>query len=183
MKTKEVTRSEDQENRMEEIQIAHLAGVFDASGVITIRLAKNSSYKINYTANPAIQIIRPDEDDPLLGKLMAYCEDERVKHNIAEIEHGKKRDNLSVKLETTYNDSIRRFLKPLVPYLVTNYIDAEIMLQEALPVFENCDVKTKSGFLRMMETADKLRTNKRGQIKYTTDYFEEKWPEIEPASI
>ena len=177
MKPQNVTDTEPKLNSMENDQIAHLAGVFDAVGGARINVVKDSDYRLDYMLQPMLRLQRPNEDDPLLGKLMAYCDEYSVRYSITESSHGRDRDSTSIRWVVIHPDSVERFLEPMMGYLVTNYIRAELMLTEALPAIRDDEYLTKRGFYELMGVADKMRegTSPQSKPKYTQEYFGDLW--------
>jgi hypothetical protein len=170
-------RGEDNPD-VEENEIAHLAGVLDAVGTVTVHVSKNDKYSIGYQYQAVVRIIRPmDDSDPIMGKLMAYCDELGVRTSISEKSHGPDRDSQSYELHIKNPDSIRRFLEPMVPYLVTKYEPVVIMLEQIVPRLEDGLHRNKEGFYELMEFADMIREdNRRGtELKYTQSYFEDEW--------
>jgi len=172
-----VTEAEPESYSVEEEQIAHLAGVFDAVGGITVNVIHDTDYRLDYTIQPMLRLLRPDENDPLLGKLMAYCDENAIKYSISEKSHGEERESTSVEWLVKNPESIRQFLEPMLPYLVTQYEKAVVMLEQIVPRIEDGLHREKSGFLEIMEFADMIRqSNRRGtELKYTREYFEDEW--------
>lgn len=163
---------------MEDTEIAHLAGVFDAIGTATVHITKNDRYTIGYQFQAILRLIRPkDDSDPLMGKLMAYCDENGVRYSISEKSHGANQDTESYEWVCKNPESIRRFLEPMVPYFVTNYEGAVLMLEQVIPRMEDNQHQEKGGFYELMGIADQLRrSNRRGpDVKYDQDYFAEKW--------
>jgi hypothetical protein len=75
---------------MDDKNIAHLVGVLDAVGIVTVHVSKNDKYSIGYQYQAVARIIRPiDENDPILGKLLAYCDENGIKYSLSEKSHGK----------------------------------------------------------------------------------------------
>jgi len=165
-----LTETETVQYSMETPEVAHLAGVFDAGGNITVEIAPNQSQRINYTYRPTLQISLSTDDEPLLGKLVAFCDEYRIKYNL-------KENDSTTRLIIRDKGSIERFLEELSPYLVTTYEDARIMLQIVLPAVRNGDHRSKDGFYQLMKMADRLReSNKtRSNVKYDQEYFAEEW--------
>lgn len=177
METQNVTETEAEMDSVEDIQIAHLAGAFDAIGGVTLRVVKDTDYRLDYTLEPMLRLLRPNEDDPLLGKLMAYCDDEGVRYTINEKSHGADRESTSIEWVVKHPDSVERFLEPMMDYLVTNFFRAELMLEVVIPAIRDGKHREKQGFYELMEVAEKLREGKtlRKEPKYTQEYFADKW--------
>lgn len=163
---------------MEETDVAHLAGVFDAVGTITVHISKNSRYTIGYQYQAVVRMVRPkDDSDPLMGKVMAYCEENGVQYSISEKTQTNHETSKSHELFIKNPESIRRFLEPMMPYFVTQYDRAGIMLAEIIPRIEDGKHQTKEGFYELMRFADALRSpdRKGPEPKYTQEYFEDEF--------
>jgi len=165
-----LTETETVQYSMETPEIAHLAGVFDIAGNITIEVSKDSDYAIGYQLRPDIQLQQLGENNPIVGKIMEYCDEEVIKYYIVE-------ENSKVQFRIQKEHSVKLFLEPMMPYLVGNYIEAELMLTEILPAMADGKDKTKNGFYELIGMAEKLRrsTNQRKKPKYTQEYFAEEW--------
>jgi hypothetical protein len=177
MKTKQVTQLAVEPRSMEEKNIAHLAGVFDAVGNINLIISKDSSYRLGYNLRPTLKLYRPNEDDPVLGELVGYCEDNGVRYTITERTHGEEQDTVSIKWVVKHPDSIQRFLEPMMDYLLSHLIEAELMLTQILPAIEADKHRDREGFYELVGLADELRSRsqKGGNVKYTQEYFAEEW--------
>jgi len=159
-------------------EIAHLAGLLDAVGTVTVHVSKNDKYSIGYQYQAVVRVIRPmDDNDPILGKLLAYCDENGVKYSLSETSHGKDWDSKSYEWLCKNPESIRRFLEPMLPYLVTQYKRSVIMLEQIVPRMEDGLHLKKEGFYELMEFADMIRDgNTRGtERKYDQESFGEEW--------
>lgn len=174
MTTQKITDVHDELNSMEETQKAHLAGAFDAIGGIALRFEKDSSYRLNYSIRPDLRFQRGNNDDPILGKLMSYCDENMVKYRIGEksgTDQGER-----IVWEVTKVDDVERFLEPLMKYFVTSYFRAELMLEVVLPAFRKDQHLEKEGFYELVGIAEKLREGKQLRVepKYTQEFFRER---------
>lgn len=162
---------------MEPTDIAHLAGVFDAVGSVTVHVTKNQKYSLGYQYQPLVRLHRPPDHEALLGKFSAYADDQGVRYHISEKSHGGDRTSQSYEFVVNDAESIRRFLAPMMPFLVTNLEPADIMLGQVLPAIEADDHRSKHEFVKLMGPADRLReaTQKGADPKYTQAYFEDEW--------
>lgn len=162
---------------MEDTSIAHLAGVFDTIGTVTVHVSENDKYRIGYQFQPVLRLIRPMNDDPLLGKVMAYCEENGVRYSLSEKSHGPGADTKSHEWVCKDPDSIERFFEPMLPYLVTKYEPAMVMIKEITPRVKDDKHLEKEGLYELMEYADMIREPiRRGtEIKYSQKYFEKEW--------
>ena len=160
---------------MEETNIAHIAGVIDAVASITIHISREDSYAMGYRYKPMVRLYRPEKDSPLMGKLDAYCEDECVNYSLSK-EKREKSEVFNLRIdEPRY---IRRFLKPLMPHLVSKYKVALLMF-DVLVRMEEGEHENYSGFYNLVGLADELRSYARhgAKPKYTQEYFREEWSE------
>ena len=176
MDTDKIKPIYDKLHRVKTTQTAHLAGVFDSAGSIRLRVKKDSDYTLGYTLRPKLRLGRPTDEDPVLGKLLAYCDENGVKYSI--IESNKRDDGTSaIKWVVTDPDSIEQFLEPMMDYLVTNYFRAEMMLDVILPAIRDGKHTNKEDFYELVGLADELRDDQtaRKDAKYTQEYFEDKW--------
>jgi len=157
-------------------QVAHLAGVFDATGRITAHVIDGGGTRIGYRIEPLLRLQRPPWDAPLFGKLDAYCEDEAIRHSMFERQSG---DRERLIFEVKHPESIRRFLTPMMDYFVSKHREATIMLEDVLPVIEADEHLEKQGFYDLMGHVDTLRSTARygGDPKYNQSYFAEEWGE------
>jgi 5-methylcytosine-specific restriction protein A len=155
---------------MQQDQIAHLAGAFDVGGNITVKIDQADRYKIGYRMLPLLSFTRPSDKDPILGKLMSYCSEQVVRYRLMET------SNDGAKLHITDPNSVENFLDPFREYLVTMYLESEVMLQEVLPAIRDDQHKTKEGFYELMGAVDELRASNKGRDpKYTKTYFAKRW--------
>lgn len=162
---------------MEDAQIAHLAGLFDAVGGITVHVTKSSNYAVGYRYQPVLRLNRSTADEALIGKLIAYCEDQSVQFSLSEKD--KTGDGDTTSYEWTVKDPvhIERFLEPMMPYLVSRYEEASLMLEIIVPAVKKGAHREKEGFYELMDVADRLRSSARygPDVKYTKDYFADEW--------
>ena len=163
---------------MEDTEIAHLAGFIDAVGSVTVHVSKNDSYKLGYNYTPVVRASRPmNDNDPLLGKLLEYADEQGVRYSLSEKSHAKDRDSMSYEFFCKRPDGVKRFLEPLLPYLVAKYEPALILLEHVIPRIEDGLHLEKEGFYELMEFADAIRQNDRQKSikKYDQEYFANEW--------
>jgi len=160
---------------MEDIHIAHLAGVFDAVGTITGHITKKESQQFNYRFDPLVRLYRPADQEALLGKFDAYCEEQTLQYSSSVIDRsGTETYVMNIKKP----DAIERFLMPMMPYFAVKHEYAEIMLDRVLPLVRTDQHLTKEGFYELVGYTEILReTGRHGTAKYTQEFFEEEWEE------
>lgn len=165
---------------VDETDIAHLAGVLDAAGTVMVHVTKNKRYSIGYQYSAVVKISRPaNDDDPLLGKLLAYCDENGVRYKLSKDSNKEDSDSKSYRWVCNKPDDIERFLEPLLPFLVSEYESAVIMIEQIIPRMKDGLHTEKEGFYELMEFADTVReSNPRRRspgLKYDQDYFAETW--------
>lgn len=168
---KEISSIGKQLYAVQDTDVAHLAGLVDGAGTITVHIGRDKNYLVGYRYNPIVRLSRPQEDKSTLGKLDAYAEDYGVQYLLSE------EDEHHTTFKVTNHDSIRRFLEPLMEYLVTRHSEAGLMLHEILPALERDDHQERERFYELVGYADTLRNvqSKGRNPKYTQDYFESEW--------
>jgi len=160
---------------MNDEQIAHLAGVFDAIGAATVNVTKNDRYSLGYQFQPTVRFQRPSDDEALMGKFTAFAEERGVRYHISEIEH-PNREYTSYRLFVREPESIERFLTPLQDHLVTSFTQVSLLLN-ILPAVKDGYHTSREGFFDLMDAADAIRTKnyRSSEPKYTKEYFAEEW--------
>lgn len=164
---------------MDETDLAHLAGVIDAIGTVTVRVSKSERYSIGYHYQAVAQVSRPaNDDDPLLGKLLAYCDEYGAGYKLTEVSDDDG-GGISYRWACNSPDDIERFLEPLLPFLVTEYESSVLMIEQILPRMEDGLHTEKEGSYELMEFADIVRASnprrRSPELKYDQDYFAEAW--------
>jgi hypothetical protein len=121
-----------------------------------------------------LRISRRNEDDPIFGMLMEYCEENGViKYNISE------RQN-SIVWITKNKEDIKRFLSPMREYFVSSYERAELMTGVIIPSLEDGKHTEKETFYELVGVVDQMRKGKRSlSVKYDQEYFAEEWSVLE----
>lgn len=162
---------------MQNDQIAHLAGVFDAVGAITVHVSKKEDRRIGYSFSPLVSMTRPTTQERLRRKLDAYCEANAVQHSVGKKTRPDSQDAFLFEVKSP--EAIRRFLHPMKGYFVVQDENVTIMLEEILPRVEADEHLTKPGLYELMGYADVLRETSRygGTAKYTQSYFADLWRE------
>lgn len=156
---------------MEDEELAHLAGLVDGAGSISVHVNADSNYRLGYRYQPLFRLFRNPDETTILGKLDAYCDEYGIRYNIVE------KTEETIVFEVTHQESIARFLEPLIQWLVSRYDDALLMLDTILPAIEDGRLETEEGFYEMVGYADTLRSRSRSgsQAKYTQEFFENEW--------
>lgn len=162
--------------RMNERQLAHLAGAFDGLGNIRIEFNKRENGDISYEVVPFVQLRAVKENDPLFGKFLDYCTREGVE------ETTRSKSNIQEKIILVVRDreNIVSFLDPLMPYLVTQWEPARVMVHTVIPMMEKGKHRTEDGIVTLAKINDEFREYSRrrhssSQVKYTEEYFREEF--------
>lgn len=155
---------------MEDIEVAHLAGLFDGVGTVTVHIGRDANYAIGYRVQPLVYITQHEDHTAMLGKLDAFAEDYHIHHTMVEM------SGPTIRFELSKPRSIERFLKKLLPYVVTQTEPSWLMLDEILPMIREDRHKTEDGVYKIAGVADKLRDSPHGGADptYTQKYFKEK---------
>jgi len=153
-------------------EIAHLAGVLDAAGRVTVHVHKNDGYRLGYELVPVIRITINTNDELLLGKLYAYADENGV-----HVKEYERKNASSTVLGVRDRRSIERFLEPMVDYLVTNFEAAMLLLEEILPRIEAGEHLERESFMQLVELVEPIRLPARNKQSYDLAYFEDLWSE------
>jgi hypothetical protein len=163
---------------VEDTDLAHLAGYYDAVGNITVHISQTDDYNIGYQFQPVLRLNSPvNDDNPIIGKLMEYCEQNGVKYSLSEKAQSNDPEKKTYEWFCKNPASIKRFLEPLMRYLVTQFEISVVMVEEIIPRIEDGRHLEKDGFFELMEFADLIRESNRqhARMKYTREYFAEEW--------
>jgi len=110
---------------------------------------KDDEFSIGYRFTPTLSISRNEKKEVVLGMVDEYCEDHGV------IYRTENRTNGSSQIIIYQPESIKRFIEPIFSGLIQQQDEAEIMLDEILPMVEDGKHTTKRG---MFEIAGHLDT-------------------------
>lgn len=155
---------------------SYVAGLFDAEGTVSSVVAQRDNSAVDYHTDPRCRITHT-ENDPLIEKLKEFCDsvgvEPHVYHN-RQVDNEKHADTFQ--FDITGKSDVRAFLEALKPNLVVKRQQAQIMLDEILPLLASNTHSTRRGFLRVMSWVDALNSYKGGtRGKYNLEYFEELW--------
>jgi len=156
---------------VKDTEVAHLAGVFDVAGSIKLAVYKDESYKINHSMQARVRIRRPVDDDILIGKLMDCAEENGVRYGISEI---RSEEPERIEFAVKRPESVKRFIEPLLPYLVVKFEKGMVLAEEVIPRMKNKQHTNKTGFLELMDFVEDFYSGAR-EPKYTREYFESLW--------
>ncbi|ACM57225.1 LAGLIDADG family homing endonuclease [Halorubrum lacusprofundi] len=158
---------------MEEHWMWYLTGMVDSVGVFSGKIKKDDEFSIGYRFTPTLSISRNEKKEVVLGMVDEYCEDHGV------IYRTENRTNGSSQIIIYQPESIKRFIEPIFSGLIQQQDEAEIMLDEILPMVEDGKHTTKRGMFEIAGHLDTLRESvfrgKKG--KYTQGYFGHEWQE------
>lgn len=150
-------------------------GLFDGEGSLSAKVRKNNSTTHGYSI-AASSTIKHTNYDAVLESLCGFAEHINIDYSVRHVEprDGNHADQFSFRVST--RDNVRRYLSELKPHLVLKRKQAEIMLDEIIPALERGQHTDRRGFLRVMESIDRMNAMKGGDRgKYTVEYFEDKW--------
>jgi hypothetical protein len=135
-----------------------------------VHVSANERYKIDYELRPRVRIKVPSEDTTILGKFDAYCEEYGVKYGSSTSQNSEAEI-----IEIRNPESIRRFLEPVLPWLVARFEEADLMADEIAPAVEAGRHQEKEGFLELLERSAPLRSSPKSGAGHTVEEFEERW--------
>jgi hypothetical protein len=159
---------------MNDNELAQLAGYLDGTGTISMVISKEPQYNLGYGMTPVISINPKHDDDLMQGKLLKYCEKQDID---AKIQQGSSNPRIRIEGQ----DSVERFLEPLMEHLVTKFEQASLLLHEILPRMDDGHHLQEETFIKLMELVDKLRSynqNRGTNVKYDREHFVEEWGEV-----
>jgi len=135
---------------MEEHWMWYLTGMVDSVGVFSGKIKKDDEFSIGYRFTPTLSISRKKKE-VVLGMVDEYCEDHGV------IYRTENRTNGSSQIIIYQPESIKRFIEPIFSGLIQQQDEAEIMLDEILPMVEDGKHTTKRGMFEIAGHLDTLR--------------------------
>jgi exonuclease VII small subunit len=160
---------------MVSIQHTQVAGVFDAEGWVGVSIVERPDRGIGYRAEPSAMIDQTGSGGRLVGALEEWCHANNIKSStyVNEMD-GNRHDQFSLRIRNP--TEVRSFLEAIESKLIVKYEQAQIMLDEILPIFEEGRHNTKRGLLEVVEAKEKMDSYKGGNRgKYTMEYFEDIW--------
>lgn len=159
-----------------ELSNTYPAGFFDAEGTLLTTVKESNNYDVGSSFLIQAQTTQTGPKIPGLEKLKLYCEQVDANYTLRHKE--KRKENHADQWTITVSgvEAVEKFLSGLLPHLATKRPQAEIMLNDIIPLVKRKEHLNRRGFLRVMKHADKLNEFKGGKRgKYSLDYFEEKW--------
>lgn len=161
------------------------AGLIDGEGTIAVTTNKSSSHSIGYRTRSVCTISQHFSHLPPLFRyhilLYEFCNSIGITYNYSVDNYN---GNVSHEWRTSSLDDVKTLLDTIQPYLLLKTHQAKIFLEEIYPIMSCGKHNTKTGFLKVMKSADKmaeLRDSNTGDAsrKYNYEYFTEKlgWSE------
>lgn len=132
---------------MEEHWMWYLTGMVDSVGVFSGKIKKDDEFSIGYRFTPTLSISRNEKKEVVLGMVDEYCEDHGV------IYRTENRTNGSSQIIIYQPESIKRFIEPIFSGLIQQQDEAEIMLDEILPMVEDGKHTTNGECSRLLDTS------------------------------
>lgn len=156
---------------MEDNWLWYLVGVYDTAASFTVSITKQDDMAIGYDLHPEIHLSRPENKKIVFGMANEYCEENGVGYRM------DQRPNSIEKLVIQGEYNIKDFLTPIIDGFVQQREQAEIMLDEIVPIFIEEKNFTKEGVIELMDSVDVLREKQpsRREVKYTKQYFKKEW--------
>jgi len=155
---------------------SYVAGLFDAEGVVSPVISKKNNSSVNHHIDSRCRITQ-HENDPLIEKLRAFCDELNVESHVYHQTYPDKENRSpTFQFDITGNHNVRQFLSQIQPYLVVKNQQSEIMTSEIIPRLMASEHSTRRGFLKVMHHIDQLNALKGGNRgKYNLEYFEDLW--------
>lgn len=152
----------------------YVAGLFDAEGCVKPVVAQRDNSAVDYHIDPESRITNADET--LIGQLTEFADAIGVEYSVYHNENADSNRDSTFQFDVRQVQNIRRFLENLKPYLVAKKQQANIMLDDILPLLAAGEHGRKRGFLKIMYHVDRLNSLKGGNRgKYNLEYFEDEW--------
>lgn len=155
------------------IEQAYIAGLVDAEGSIGSGVHQDNSAKLEYSLSP--HFVFSQANNPGLQKFCKYLEERDISYGRVEQSRDGNRNPVE-KISLHGSSNLRAFLTDMKPHLSVKRAQAEIMLNDILPIFERGDHTNRRGFLNVMYHVDRMNAYKGGvRGKYNLEYFEDEW--------
>lgn len=149
----------------------YVAGVFDATGKISLRINKQSANSTGYGMHIYARMAISHPDIRVKPKFVQYFQDSEVDPIFSQ-----KDGDLRIRFSSV--DSVEALLEDIGPDLIYQYDLCEVFYSQLIPAYKDQYHTTKEGFLDMLKVFEKVAPD-RPRAKYTTEYFENEWgPEI-----
>jgi len=152
----------------------YVGGFMDGDGFICATV-QESSKQGNYNMVP-IAGAEHKKNDALLKRLMEFCDSIGVDPNVRDVK--RERENLrdQFRFEVCGVEPVETFINAIRPHLVVKRAQAEIMVDDILPIMKRGEHNSRRGFLKMMKHVDRMNSHKGGNRgKYNLEYFEDLW--------
>lgn len=163
-----LTTEQHDDSSMEDKTLWYLSGAVDSLANLKVAVQKHDKYEFGYRMTPEVSISRPYSRDAIFGLLDEYCTE------VSAVYYMDEGTKSSHKMVIENPDGVERFLKPIVGGFIQQYEDAELLLDEILPLLKDGQPQTKEEFIEVVEIGEKIRENP-DRLKYTAEYFREEW--------
>ncbi|WP_435067718.1 hypothetical protein [Haloplanus sp. C73] len=162
----------EQGNTQREPDHRYFAVMIDTIGTIRVRIKQSKDHNIGYALRPQFRFSRKQVDRSIVERFTDYCGENGISYRI---EERQDRDSIICVISGIKNT--RKLLTKFRPDMIQQSEQVEIMLDEILPAMESREHNTKEGFLKVMESVDRLRETLRStsNTRYNKAYFESEW--------
>jgi hypothetical protein len=154
-------------------EIPYLAGFVVADGSMRVAVRRTKGRNDNYNFALCIGVDTSDMD------VIIKVRNILLSHGIKAPEtHSFNSNGVAMnRLEVTKFLDIKKVLELITPYMVgKKRIQAEIMLNGVIPIFEKGGHLTKEGFIRVMELRDVMvLSKKKDSVQFNASYFKKLW--------
>lgn len=157
------------------VENCYVAGLMDSDGSINMSISESERTPTGYIQQPRCMIGQNHTKSPLLDKLATFAESVGVNYSIQHKSiDGKENDRFRFVVKSPVH--VKQYLNALRPHLVVKKKQAEIMLEDIIPLMERDEHLHRRGFLKLMNHVDRMNAHKGGNRgKYNLEYFEDMW--------
>jgi hypothetical protein len=157
------------------INHSYQGGLFDAEGSLSAKVRQNDDSTHGYSIAAEYGLKHTDYD-AVLESLCGFAEHINADYSVRYRERDNEKHADQFCFRISNRDDIKRYLSELKPHLVLKKQQAEIMLDKIIPALDRGQHTNRRGFLRVMESVDRMNELKGGDRgKYNVEYFEDEW--------
>lgn len=147
----------------------YVAGLFDGGGNVYFRISK-SNRELGYRINPTI-IIHINQNNELYGFLDEFFVENQIQFKVSSTDDGARRIEIDTK------NNVSRFLNLIKDHTIQHSFSCQFILNHFFPTRESGNILKKKNFIQMVRSIETLQPRRASNesVKYTTEYFREKW--------
>lgn len=161
-------KSDDEEN---DPSRSYMAGFFDGAGKIRPVIHESETSPTGYNLSLRVGMTRSWLRDSTMNKVEHIIEENDINYNINE--QGRR-----TSIHITELDSVQKFLEYIQPNLIAKFEITQMTLEKILPAMRDNYHKTKQGVYDIVTLYEMVMSDSEDR-KYTSEYFEKQWSDIE----